>query len=79
MGSHLATRNQLREMKNSFSQFDTNGDGVISREVFLNAYRKTIQNQDVDAIDERANEIFDQADQDGSGQVDFAEWCTASI
>ena len=67
MSSHLATRNQLRDMKNSFNQFDANGDGVISREEFLNAYRKTITNQDVDAIDERANEIFDQADQDKGG------------
>ncbi len=67
MGSHLATRTQLREMKNSFAQFDANGDGVITREEFLSAYRKTIKHADVDAIDERANEIFDQADQDGSG------------
>ncbi len=54
-------------MKNSFAQFDANGDGVITREEFLSAYRKTIKHADVDAIDERANEIFDQADQDGSG------------
>ena len=30
-------------------------------------------------MDERANEIFDQADVDGTGDIDFGEWCTATI
>jgi len=32
-----------------------------------------------DEMDERANEIFDHADADGSGEIDFGEWCTATI
>lgn len=30
-------------------------------------------------VDFRANEIFNQADVDGSGEIDFGEWCTATI
>ena len=30
-------------------------------------------------MDEKANAIFDKADTDGSGNIDFTEWCTATI
>ena len=30
-------------------------------------------------MDEKANAIFDKADTDGSGSIDFTEWCTATI
>ena len=30
-------------------------------------------------MDERAKEIFNNADFDGNGHIDFGEWCTASI
>ena len=30
-------------------------------------------------VDFKANEIFNQADVDGSGEIDFGEWCTATI
>ena len=30
-------------------------------------------------MEEKANAIFDKADTDGSGNIDFTEWCTATI
>ena len=30
-------------------------------------------------MNEKANAIFDKADTDGSGNIDFSEWCTATI
>ena len=30
-------------------------------------------------MEEKANAIFDKADTDGSGSIDFSEWCTATI
>ena len=30
-------------------------------------------------MEEKANAIFDKADTDGSGNIDFSEWCTATI
>lgn len=30
-------------------------------------------------MDERALEVFRNADADGSGAIDFGEWCTATI
>ena len=36
-------------------------------------------NLDNEEIEERANTIFDAADVDGSGEIDFGEWCAATI
>lgn len=79
MSSHLTTKKQQQELQNSFKQFDENGDGVIQRDEFLRAYRTLHPDLDQAEVDERANEIFNQADVDGSGEIDFGEWCTATI
>ena len=33
----------------------------------------------MEEVEARANEIFDQADVDGSGEIDYNEWCLATI
>lgn len=79
MAGHLATKKQLKELRATFTQFDTNGDGLIQRDEFLVAYRSLYPTLDQGEVDERANEVFDNADVDGNGELDFGEWCTASI
>ena len=36
MAGHLSTKKQQKELRTGFNQIDTNGDGKISREEFLN-------------------------------------------
>jgi calcium-dependent protein kinase len=79
MSGHLATRAQQKELRQTFAQFDENGDGLIQHNEFIAAYRKLYPNQEQAEVDERANEIFTMADVDGSGGIDFGEWCTATI
>lgn len=45
----------------------------------MNAYLKLYPKQDPGAVEERAHSIFDNADTDGSGAIDFTEWCAATI
>mmetsp|Transcript_2401 Transcript_2401/g.3314 ORF Transcript_2401/g.3314 Transcript_2401/m.3314 type:complete len:103 (+) Transcript_2401:769-1077(+) len=66
-------------MRKTFTQFDENGDGLIQRQEFVNAYKRLYPRQDPGAVEERATQIFDNADTDGSGSIDFTEWCTASM
>ena len=66
-------------MRDTFNQFDTNGDGVIQKDEFLRAYRVLYPDQSAEEVDERAIEVFKNADVDGSGAIDFGEWCTATI
>ena len=79
MAGHLATKKQQRELRQTFNQFDENGDGVISKEEFLKGYRILYPSADQAEVDERALEIFNNADVDGNGAIDFGEWCTATI
>ena len=79
MATHLATKQQLNTLKATFLEFDENGDGVIQKDEFLRGYRRLYPNKDPEEVDARALEIFQVADVDGSGEIDFDEWCTATI
>lgn len=79
MSGHLATKKQQTELRKSFMQWDENGDGLIQRSEFINGYIKMMPKADRASVEERANEIFDSADTDKSGAIDFSEWCTATI
>lgn len=79
MSGHLSSKQQQQELRKTFQQFDENGDGIISREEFLKGYLRLYPDKDQEAVKERAEEIFSNADTDGSGNIDFGEWCTATI
>lgn len=79
MSGHMATKKQQGELRKSFMQWDENGDGLIQRDEFVKGYCKMMPKSDQATVEERANEIFDSADIDGSGAIDFSEWCTATI
>ena len=67
------------ELRKSFNQFDENGDGLIQRHEFIKGYKKIHEDKNMEEVEERANQIFDAADVDGSGEIDFGEWCSATI
>ena len=52
---------------------------MIQADEFKRAYRVLYPNQNEEEVDERAIEVFKNADVDGSGSIDFGEWCTATI
>ena len=79
MVSHLSTKKMQTELRKAFNQWDENGDGLIQRHEFINGYKKIQEGKNPEEIEERANAIFDAADVDGSGEIDFGEWCAATI
>mmetsp|Transcript_16498 Transcript_16498/g.20892 ORF Transcript_16498/g.20892 Transcript_16498/m.20892 type:complete len:233 (-) Transcript_16498:827-1525(-) len=40
MATHLATKQQLTQLKTTFLEFDENGDGLIQRDEFIRGYRR---------------------------------------
>ena len=45
----------------------------------MKGYKMLYPNVANEEIEERALEIFNNADVDGNGAIDFGEWCTATI
>lgn len=58
---------------------DGNGDGFIQRDEFIEGYKRTNGWQDLEEAEVKADQIFDKADVDGNGEIDFSEWCAATI
>ena len=79
MATHLATKQQLSTPRATFLEFDENGDGVLQKDEFVRGYRRLYPDKDQEIVDARALELFAVADVDGSGEIDFDEWCTATI
>jgi len=40
MATHLATKQQLSTLRQTFLEFDENGDGLISKDEFIRGYRR---------------------------------------
>ena len=79
MATPLATKQQLSTLRATFLEFDENGDGVLQKDEFVRGYRRLYPDKDQEIVDARALELFAVADVDGSGEIDFDEWCTATI
>ena len=45
----------------------------------MKGYQKLYPDKDPETVEEHATQLFKAADTDGSGEIDFGEWCTASI
>lgn len=75
----MTTKKEQLKLKKSFLMFDTNGDGMISREEFLEGYKTLYPDAAKEDVEERANDVFTKADADGSGAIDYTEWSTATM
>ena len=79
MVTHLTTKKMMDDLKESFDAFDENGEGTILRSEFINGYKKINEGKNMTEVEERAKALFDEADVDCTGEIDFGEWCAATI
>ncbi|KAJ2226884.1 hypothetical protein GGF40_004243 [Coemansia sp. RSA 1286] len=64
------TESQLKELKDTFNEFDKDGNGSISREE-LELAMKTILGSEVQI---NAEELIRAVDKDGNGEIEFEEF-----
>ena len=79
MVSHLSTKKMTQDLKEAFEQLDENGEGTLLRHEFINGYKKLNEGKNMQEVEDRAAALFDEADIDGTGEIDFGEWCTATV
>ncbi len=72
--NHLMSKEEKNEMHDIFMSFDTNGDGVLSKDEIFNGYKSILG--EVEATKE-VDRIMKEADLDKSGFIDYNEFLIA--
>ena len=73
--NQLVSKEERKELSKLFQDFDTNHDGVLSREEIINGYRRTYGAVDENEIDNMIRSI----DLDGNGVIDYNEFLSCTI
>ena len=73
--NQLVRKDERNELEKQFKEWDTNGDGVLSKEEIINGYKKTYGKVDEHEI----QNMIDSIDLDGNGVIDYNEFLTCSM
>merc|ERR1711879_1709 len=72
------TGRQIEDLRGQFLDMDTNGDGLISKEEFVQGMAVFAPSDGCDA-ERWATELFVSVDTDGSDQIEYTEWLAAAV
>ncbi len=73
---YLLTQKERDDLTAQFKAIDANGDGTISREELVVAYKRF---KGVDYREEEVDEIIRNIDADGNGVINYSEWILAAV
>ena len=73
--NQLIKKDERHELEKQFKDWDTNGDGVLSKEEIINGYKKTYGKVDENEIENMIKSI----DLDGNGVIDYNEFLSCSM
>ena len=73
--NQLVKKEERQELEKQFKDWDTNGDGVLSKEEIINGYKKTYGKVDEYEIENMIKSI----DLDGNGVIDYNEFLACSM
>lgn len=73
--NHMASKEERRELINSFKALDTNGDGVLSKDELLEGFRKI----DTNLTEADIETLMDRIDNNKSKAIDYTEFVAAAI
>jgi len=73
--NHMASKEERRELINSFKALDTNGDGVLSKDELLEGFKKI----DTNLTEADIEALMDRIDNNKSKAIDYTEFVAAAI
>ena len=73
--NQLILKDERSELEKQFKEWDTNGDGVLSKDEIIRGYKKTYGKVDENEIENMIKSI----DLDGNGVIDYNEFLACSM
>ena len=73
--NQLITKEERTELMRQFTEWDKNGDGVLSKEEILEGYRNAYGSADPDEVDNMIKSV----DLDGNGVIDYNEFLNCTM
>ena len=77
--SQLLTKQDQDELRATFKAMDANSDGKITKDELFEGYKRIYVDMEADQIKKEVDKIFEMADMDGSGALDYNEWSIATL
>jgi calcium-dependent protein kinase len=74
--NNLLSKEEKNDLLELFQQFDTNGDGVLSKQEILHGYKQLMP---FDNAEKEVERIMNEVDIDKSGTIDYNEFVLATI
>lgn len=76
LATHVLSSKDLKELKESFHAMDVNGDGILSKQELVKAYKEIMGEKK--AL-ETVNEIMNKVDDDHNGYIDYSEFLKSCV
>lgn len=68
------TREENEKLKGSFQALDTDSDGFISKQELMAGFKKMYAHLSEKDLLREIDKVFERADLDGDGMIDYSEW-----
>ena len=75
----LSNKAEEKQLYDSFKALDANSDGKLSKKEVLEGYTRIYPHLSLEEIEAEVRRIFNAADSDGNGELDYSEWQVATI
>ena len=80
MVNQMLTKKDEVQLQATFKAVDTDQNGLISKDELVQAYLKQYEGKkNVEDIVAEATQLFNAADADASGEIDYSEWAMATV
>ena len=73
--NQFISKDERKELAKQFAEWDSNGDGVLSKEEIVNGYKKAYGTVDENEIDNMMKSV----DTDGNGVIDYNEFLACAV
>jgi calcium-dependent protein kinase len=75
----LSSKQEQEQLYESFKALDVNNDGKLTKKELIIGYARIYPHLGEAEVEEEVSKLFNKADSDRSGAIDYSEWQIATI